>query len=154
MIIISCPCTISLWSYGHHTLPHTPSSHVLLMPNSKHLTRGISNLMSLITKTKLGLSISPFLVIDDNHHKDMKWNQFSISIVLAPLHMCFHEFGSIMHICMDLKFERVTTIKLMLRYIEWTFEAWYQSELPLYTILSIDVARHHLKYNTCNDHKH
>jgi hypothetical protein len=37
-------------------LPHTPSSHVLLMPNSKHLTRGISNLMSLITKTKLGLS--------------------------------------------------------------------------------------------------
>jgi hypothetical protein len=41
-------------------------------------------LVSLITKTKLGLSISPFLVIDDNHHKDMKWNQFSISIVLAP----------------------------------------------------------------------
>jgi hypothetical protein len=45
---------------------------------------GISNLVSLITKTKLGLSISPFLVIDDNHHKDMKWNQFSILIVLAP----------------------------------------------------------------------
>jgi hypothetical protein len=40
-------------------LPHTPSSHVLLMPNSKHLTRGISNLVSLITKTKLGLSSSP-----------------------------------------------------------------------------------------------
>jgi hypothetical protein len=37
-------------------LPHTPSSHVLLMPNSNHLTRGISNLVSLITKTKLGLS--------------------------------------------------------------------------------------------------
>jgi hypothetical protein len=37
-------------------LPHTPSSHVLLMPNSKHLTHGISNLVSLITKTKLGLS--------------------------------------------------------------------------------------------------
>jgi hypothetical protein len=28
----------------------------LLMPNSKHLTHGISNLVSLITKTKLGLS--------------------------------------------------------------------------------------------------
>jgi hypothetical protein len=27
-------------------LPHTPSSHVLLMPNSKHLTHGISNLVS------------------------------------------------------------------------------------------------------------
>jgi hypothetical protein len=26
------------------------------MPNSKHLTHGISNLVSLITKTKLGLS--------------------------------------------------------------------------------------------------
>jgi hypothetical protein len=55
MIIISCPCTISLWSFGHHSLPYTPSSHVLLMPNSKHLTHGISNLVSLITKTKLGL---------------------------------------------------------------------------------------------------
>jgi hypothetical protein len=28
----------------------------LLMPTSKHLTHGISNLVSLITKTKLGLS--------------------------------------------------------------------------------------------------
>jgi hypothetical protein len=28
----------------------------LLMPNSKYLTHGISNLVSLITKTKLGLS--------------------------------------------------------------------------------------------------
>jgi hypothetical protein len=56
MIIISCPCTISLWSCGHLSLPHTPSSHVLLVPNSKHLTHGISNLVSLITKTKLGLS--------------------------------------------------------------------------------------------------
>jgi hypothetical protein len=45
-----------LWSCGHHSLPHTPSSHVLLMPNSKYLTHGISNLVSLITKTKLGLS--------------------------------------------------------------------------------------------------
>jgi hypothetical protein len=59
MIIISCPCTISLWSCGHHSLPHTPSSHVLLMPNSKHSTHGISNLVSLITKTKLGLSVGP-----------------------------------------------------------------------------------------------
>jgi len=37
--------------------------------------------------------------------------------------MCLHEFGSVVHICMDLNFGRVTTIKLMLRYIEWTFEA-------------------------------
>jgi hypothetical protein len=27
------------------------------MPNSKHLTHGISNLVSLITKTKFGLSV-------------------------------------------------------------------------------------------------
>jgi hypothetical protein len=31
---------------------------VLLMPNSNHLSYGISNLVSLITKTKLGLSRS------------------------------------------------------------------------------------------------
>jgi transposase InsO family protein len=30
------------------------------MPGSKHLTHGISNLVSLITKTKLGLSLGPF----------------------------------------------------------------------------------------------
>jgi hypothetical protein len=62
----------NMWSYGHLSMPFAPSSRVLLMPNSKHLTHGISNLVSLITKTKLGLSISPFLVIDDNHHKDIK----------------------------------------------------------------------------------
>jgi hypothetical protein len=45
-----------LWSCGHHSMPHAPSSRVLLVPNSKHLTHGISNLVSLITKTKLGLS--------------------------------------------------------------------------------------------------
>jgi hypothetical protein len=38
-------------------MPHAPSSCVLLVPNSKHLTHGISNLVSLITKTKLGLSV-------------------------------------------------------------------------------------------------
>jgi hypothetical protein len=37
-------------------MPHAPSSHVLLMPNLNHLTHDISNLMSLITKIKLGLS--------------------------------------------------------------------------------------------------
>jgi hypothetical protein len=37
-------------------MPHAPSSHVLLMPNLNHLTHGISNLVSLIIKTKLGLS--------------------------------------------------------------------------------------------------
>jgi hypothetical protein len=42
-------------------MPHAPSSHVLLMPNLNHLTHGISNLVSLITKTKLGLSKSLWL---------------------------------------------------------------------------------------------
>jgi len=32
---------------------------VLLMPNSKHLTHDINNLVSLIYKTKLGLSWRP-----------------------------------------------------------------------------------------------
>ena len=45
--------------------------HFLLLCLHTFLTNSISNL-SLITKTKLGLSISPFLVIDDNTHKDMK----------------------------------------------------------------------------------
>jgi hypothetical protein len=34
---------------------------VLLMPNSKHLTHGISNLVSLITKTKVGLSLNELI---------------------------------------------------------------------------------------------
>jgi hypothetical protein len=37
-------------------MPQAPSSHVLLMPNLNHLTHDISNLVSLITKTKLRLS--------------------------------------------------------------------------------------------------
>jgi hypothetical protein len=40
-------------------MPHAPSPRVLLMPNSNHLTYSISNLVSLITKTKLGLSPPP-----------------------------------------------------------------------------------------------
>jgi hypothetical protein len=36
---------------------------VLLMPNSKHLTYDISNLVSLITKTKLGLLLGRVLSI-------------------------------------------------------------------------------------------
>jgi hypothetical protein len=34
---------------------------VLLMPNLNHLTHGISNLVSLITKTKLGLSEDTYI---------------------------------------------------------------------------------------------
>jgi hypothetical protein len=37
-------------------MPHAPSSHVLLMSNSNHLTYDISNLVSLITQTKPELS--------------------------------------------------------------------------------------------------
>jgi hypothetical protein len=47
MIIISCPCTIMLL---------VPSSYVLLCLTQFTWHNGISNLVSLITKTKLGLS--------------------------------------------------------------------------------------------------
>jgi hypothetical protein len=40
------------------------------MPNSKHLTRGISNLMSLITKTKLGLSPLVRLLMEHLQHEE------------------------------------------------------------------------------------
>jgi hypothetical protein len=36
------------------------------MPNSKHLTHGISNLVSLITKTKLGLSAVEEVLLQNN----------------------------------------------------------------------------------------
>jgi hypothetical protein len=55
-----------LWSCGHHSLPHTPSSHVLLMPNSQHLTHGINNFVSLITKTKLELLDYPCYLYTKN----------------------------------------------------------------------------------------
>jgi len=41
--------------------------------------------VSLITKTKLGLSISPFLVIDDNHHKDMKLNRIELELFVQSI---------------------------------------------------------------------
>jgi hypothetical protein len=42
------------------------------MPNSKHLTHGISNLVSLITKIKLGLSATGFITVlvgEENEEK-------------------------------------------------------------------------------------
>jgi hypothetical protein len=42
------------------------------MPDSKHLTHGISNLVSLITKTKLGLSPGNNHVLMDNWRPDGK----------------------------------------------------------------------------------
>jgi hypothetical protein len=54
---------------------------VLLIPNSKYLTHGISNLVSLITKTKLGLSEG-----DENLPKEASWD-----IVHALLWDIVHE---------------------------------------------------------------
>jgi hypothetical protein len=82
LLIILCTKTCGLVAIS---LCHLLLYHVCclcLLQTTWH--NGISNSVSLITKTKLGISISLFLVIDDNHHKDMKWNQFSILIVLAP----------------------------------------------------------------------
>jgi hypothetical protein len=68
MIIVSCVSppwssfyvhTPSLCDLVATTPYHIHLHHVLLMPNSKHLTHGISNLVSLITKTKLRLSPWP-----------------------------------------------------------------------------------------------
>jgi hypothetical protein len=53
LLIISCTksCGLVAISPCHFHL-----HHMLLMPSLKHFTHGISNLVSLITKTKLGLS--------------------------------------------------------------------------------------------------
>jgi hypothetical protein len=87
MIVTSCPCTISLWSHGHHSLPHIPSSHVLLMPNSKHLTHGINNLVSLITKTKLGLSHMDVTKIDRDVVYIIKVAHIYCKLLLPMFHL-------------------------------------------------------------------
>jgi hypothetical protein len=43
------------------------------MPNLKHLTHGISNLVSLITKTKLGLSHPPVFTHATDPLEDDDW---------------------------------------------------------------------------------
>jgi hypothetical protein len=75
---------VILWP---HSLPHTPSSHVLLMPNSKHLTHGISNLVSLITKTKLGLSTPTCTISTNINFLNRPLNQlvFTTGRSLGPL---------------------------------------------------------------------
>jgi hypothetical protein len=59
-------------------MPHAPSSHVLFMPNLNHLIHGINNLVSLITKTKLGLSQGQTASLfhpNEAHSLDEKVNQ-------------------------------------------------------------------------------
>jgi hypothetical protein len=63
-------------------MSHAPSSHVLLMPNLNHLTHGISNLVSLITKTKLGLShVSNYLLDNESLPDDLidRFNGYELS---------------------------------------------------------------------------
>jgi hypothetical protein len=60
------------------------------MPSSKHLTHGISNLVSLITKTKLGLSVPSlctFLEILSGNGPE--YDSDDINHYALP-HMCYH----------------------------------------------------------------
>jgi hypothetical protein len=84
--IISCTktCGLVAISLCHLLLHHVCCLY--LIQTTWH--NDISNLVSLITKIKLGLSISPFLVIDDNHHKDMKWNHiFNFDSITSPTYV-------------------------------------------------------------------
>jgi hypothetical protein len=148
-------CVSPPWSSFHVHAPslvattpyHIHLHHMCcLCLTQEHLTHGISNLVSLITKINqtwaFNLSLFGNWWQPSQRYK-MK-TIFNFDSISSPYICAFMSLVQFVHICMDLNFGRVTTIKLMLRYIEWTFEAWYQSKLPLYTILSIDVARHHL----------
>ena len=67
---INAPLTTSLGLGPNLSWLHTLSNYV--SPIRFHQ----------LTKTKLGLSISPFLVIDDNLHKDIQLKSFG-SMLLA-----------------------------------------------------------------------
>jgi hypothetical protein len=51
------------------------------MPTSKHLTHGISNLVSLITKTKLGLS--PMELLGDVDLVESRFGLFGDSVIVG-----------------------------------------------------------------------
>ena len=55
--------------------------------------------------------------------------------------MCFMSLDQYVHICISMSCGRVNITKMMPRYIEWTFEAWYQSELPFTPSLAPWVTR-------------
>jgi hypothetical protein len=71
-------------------MPHASSSHVLLMPNSFHLTHGISNLVSLITKTKLGLSqIYEWVETKGQAHPTPTTHQATVSLCISSVALGF-----------------------------------------------------------------
>jgi hypothetical protein len=70
--------TPSPWTSFHvaisiHECHLAPSLGLVQPISNPHLEHRVSpNRFHQLTKTKLGLSISPFVVIDDNLYKDMK----------------------------------------------------------------------------------
>ena len=121
-------------------------SHLIHILRSK-----VSPWFHQLSKTKLGLSISPFLVIDDNlFTKIFNWNIFDSCYLSKHITMC-KGYGQVhqpklvvlalptyvlrvwirklahMH---GLEVWESNSYQMMLRCKEWIFEAWYQSELP------------------------
>ena len=140
---ITCPPTTP-WTSSCSTTWIGPSYLVT------HLDARISpNRFHQLAKTKLWLSISPFLVIDDNLYKDMKQIQIWIHVACPSIFTMCKGFGqdswtelhgSICspYICaksLDYKLAHMHRFELwesnvyqmMLMYKRWTFEAWYQS---------------------------
>jgi hypothetical protein len=114
-----------------------------------------------LSKTKLGLSISPFLVIDDNPSQRYELKSYWVHVACPSIFtMCkgFRQvswtwIGSISstYICaksLDWKLAHMhrkevwesNVYQMMLRCKEWTFKAWYQSECTNNTILSTMVS--------------
>jgi hypothetical protein len=143
LIIITCGPLITSCVPPCSTLGlHQPSSY----HNSwQRLVLGFNQL----SKTKLGFSISPFLVIYDNLFTKI-FNKIFLDSCFLPKHITmFKDYGQVSSIQIGiisspyvlrvwiwklahmygLKVWESNSYQMMLRCKEWTFEAWYQSKL-------------------------
>jgi hypothetical protein len=99
----------------------------------------ISTRFHQLPKTKLGLSISPFLVIDDNFKDSQlsvvpcvkimdKFHQPKFVVLAPPTYVLRVWIWKLTHMH-GLEVWKSNSYQMMLRCKVWTFEAWYKSEL-------------------------
>ena len=157
--LISIGFCFSLSYFPSWALDHLVVITIITMIITCSITWHVPTSLSLhtLSKTKLGLWISPFLVIDDNPFTKI-FNKIFLDLYFLPkqFSMCkyYGEVSSTQigsncspYICaksLDLKARTYAWIgnigvnfyQMMLRCKKWTFKAWHQSELTIYTIRS------------------
>ena len=118
-------------------------------------------IVTQLPKPHKDLSISSFLVIDDNSTKIWKLSSFGFMLLSQAILPCVNNFGQVLqtrigsisspYICAsvfglklahmhELELWESNSYQMMLRCKEWTMEAWYQSECTFNTILSTMVS--------------